>query len=66
MIRDMEKKRTSFRLSKKSQHFLVELAKELSVSQTAVLEIAIYEKAKRHKVKDFYELDDGEELDSPS
>lgn len=54
----MEKKRTSFRLSKKAQYYLVELARELSVSQTAILELALYEKAKRHKIKDYSDWDD--------
>jgi len=42
---------TSVRLSAEAKRLLAELAKKLSISQTAVLEVAIREKARREGVK---------------
>ena len=48
----MEKKRlTSVRLSPEAKRLLVEIAHKLSVSQTAVVELALREKARREGVK---------------
>jgi predicted transcriptional regulator len=48
----MEAKRlTSVRLSPEAKRLLALLAQKLSVSQTAVLELAIREKARREGVK---------------
>lgn len=48
----METKRlTSVRLSAEAKRLLVALAQKLSVSQTAILEIALREKARREGVK---------------
>lgn len=47
----MEKKQfTSVRLSPEAKRLWVLLAAKLSISQTAVLEIALREKARREKV----------------
>jgi predicted transcriptional regulator len=42
---------TSHRLSDEARRLLAGLAEKLSVSQTAVIELAIREKAKRERVK---------------
>ena len=42
---------TSMRLSPEAKRLLTALAQKLSVSQTAVLELAIRDKAKREGVK---------------
>jgi predicted DNA-binding protein len=47
----LEKKATSFRLSKTAKRLLAELARHLGVSQGAVLELLIREKAKEERVK---------------
>jgi predicted transcriptional regulator len=48
----MENKRlTSIRLSPEAKRLLADLAKKLSISQSAVLELAIREKARREGVK---------------
>ena len=48
----MEKKRlTSMRLSPEAKRLLAAMAEKLSISQTAVLQLAIREKAKREGVK---------------
>lgn len=48
----METKRfTSMRLSPEAKRLLVALAQKLGVSQTAILELALREKAKREGVK---------------
>lgn len=47
----METKRlTSMRLSPEAKRLLAMLAKKLSISQAAVLELAIRDKAKRERV----------------
>jgi predicted transcriptional regulator len=47
----METKRlTSIRLSQKAKRLLEELSRKLAISQTAVVEIALREKAKRERV----------------
>lgn len=45
------KKRTSYTLSEEAKRLLARLAEKLGVSQTAVLEILIREKAKQEEVK---------------
>jgi predicted transcriptional regulator len=45
------KQLTSMRLSSEAKRLIALLAKKLSVSQAAVLELAIREKAKREGVK---------------
>lgn len=45
------KKLTSVRLSSEAKRLLADLGKKLGISQAAVLEIAIREKAKRESVK---------------
>ena len=48
----MKKKRaTSMRLSLEAKRLLALLAQQLSISQGAVMELAIREKAERHGVK---------------
>ena len=42
---------TSHRLSEEARRLLALLAEKLSISQTAILELAIREKAKRERVK---------------
>ena len=44
------KKKTSLTLSEEAKRLLAELASKLGISQTAVLEIIIREKAKKEKV----------------
>lgn len=45
------KRLTSVRLSEEAKRLLTETAQKLSISQAAVLELAIREKAKREGVK---------------
>lgn len=47
----MKKNPTSIRLSDEGKRLVALLAEKLAVSQTAVLELAIREKAKREGVK---------------
>lgn len=42
---------TSIRLSPEARRLLASLAKQLGISQAAVMEVAIREKAKREKVQ---------------
>lgn len=48
---EMNKTPTSFRLSQKAKRLIRALAKRMGVSQTAVLEILVREKAKREGVE---------------
>lgn len=50
-ISGMKKNPTSIRLSDEGKRLVALLAEKLAVSQTAVLELAIREKAKREGVK---------------
>lgn len=45
------KKKTSFSMSEKAKELLIKLSNKLSISQSAVLEIAVREKAKSEKVE---------------
>jgi len=47
----MKKKATSFRITEEAQRLLMKLAEKYGVSQTAMLELLIREKAKRDKVR---------------
>jgi hypothetical protein len=46
----MERKPTSFRLSTTAMRLIVLLAESLGLSQTAVIEMAVRELAKRNKI----------------
>lgn len=50
MVSMKTKTSTSYRLSDEAKRLLALLAEKLSVSQTAILELAIREKAKRERV----------------
>jgi replication initiation and membrane attachment protein DnaB len=45
------KKRTSYTLSEQAKQLLAKLAEKYSISQTAMLEVLIREKAKQEDVK---------------
>jgi len=47
----MNKKQTNFRLTPKAKALVIKMATELGISQTAIVELAIQEKAKRDGVK---------------
>jgi hypothetical protein len=47
----MVKKRTSYTLSDEAKRLLAKLAEKMGISQTAVLEVIIREKAKQEDVK---------------
>jgi len=47
----MKSKPTSVRLSEDAQRLIHLLSQKLGISQTAIIELAIREKAKREKIK---------------
>ena len=47
-----QKSKTSIKLSREAKQLLVLLAKHLGVSQSAIYELAIREKAERHGIRE--------------
>jgi hypothetical protein len=47
----MKKKLTSIRLSEDAKRLIVLMSEKLGISQTAIIELAIREKANREKIK---------------